>query len=168
MREQVASFYIYSISFLGLIAVMISLFLIEMPSHFVLLLLLIMFMGITEYFPIRIWRGGITLSLTLIYTMNWQFGMYITVVSCVGVMLSIQLFRRLPMQRTVFNCAQLALSIVLAEWFSRGCFSFFISGMNLSVLYEKFIILFLFSAFLCLFNSLFYDLLIILLLSLIH
>ncbi|MGH0429180.1 sensor histidine kinase [Bacillus mycoides] len=163
MREQVASFYIYSISFLGLIAFIVSLFLSKMPSHLILLLLLIMFMGITEYFPIRIWRGGITLSLTLIYTMNWQFGIHITVVSCVCVMLCIQLFRRLSMQRTVFNCAQLALSIVLAEWLSSECFSLFISGMNLSVLYEKFIILFLFSAFLCLFNGLFYDLLIILL-----
>lgn len=127
MRERVASFYIYSISFLGVIAVIISLFLSEMPSNLILLLLLIMFMGITEYFPIRIWRGGITLSLTLIYTMNWQFGIHITVVSCVCAMLCIQLLRRLPMQRTLFNCAQLALSIILTEWLSSECLSLFIS-----------------------------------------
>lgn len=163
IREQVASFYIYSISFLGVIAVIISLFLSEMPSNLILLLLLIMFMGITEYFPIRIWRGGITLSLTLVYTMNWQFGVYITVVSSVCAMLCIHLLRSLPMQRTVFNCAQFALSIILTEWLSSKCFSLFISEMNLSFLYEKFIILFLFSVLFCFFNSFFYDLLIILL-----
>ncbi|WP_369903448.1 GAF domain-containing sensor histidine kinase [Bacillus manliponensis] len=163
IREQVASFYIYSISFLGVIAVIISLFLSEMPSNLILLLLLIMFMGITEYFPIRIWRGGITLSLTLVYIMNWQFGVYITVLSSICAMLCIHLLRRLPMQRTIFNCAQFALSIILTEWLSSKCFSLFISEMNLPILYEKFIILFLFSVLFCFFNSCFYDLLILLL-----
>ncbi|WP_233260552.1 hypothetical protein [Paenisporosarcina sp. OV554] len=115
MREKVASFYIYFITFLGLVVVINSLLLSELPSNPVMLLLLVVFMGITEYFPIRIGRGSITLSLLLIYTMNWQFGIHITIVSSVCVMLLTHLLRSLPMQRTLFNCTQVTFSITLAE-----------------------------------------------------
>ena len=156
MREQVASFYLYSISFLGLIAVIISLFISEMPSESHNLLLLIMFMGITEYFPIRIWKRRYH-TQPYAYLSNelavWNAYNGYCLCVCDGI-IHIPL-RRLPIQRTVFNCTQLALSIALAEWFSNECISFFISEMNLSVLYEKLISLFLFSVFFCLFNTLF-------------
>lgn len=134
-----------------------------MPSDPIILLLFILFMGITEYFPIRIGRGGITLSLALIYPMNEMFGIHITVVACVSAMLSTHLLRRLPMQRTVYNCSQLALSIFLANWVSDECLSLIMTGLNLPVLYEAVISLFLFSVFFCLFNGFFYDLLMVLL-----
>ncbi|MBS4190417.1 sensor histidine kinase [Bacillus sp. FJAT-49705] len=163
IREKIVSFYLYSISFLGMIAVFISIFKSEMPSEAIILLLLAVFMGIIEYFPIRIGRGGVTLSLTLIYPMNWEFGIHITVVACVCVMVFTHSLRRLPMQRTLFNCSQLALSIILAEWLSNQCISFFIMEMNPSVLYEGLISLLLFTVFFCLINTLFYDLLMVLL-----
>lgn len=167
MREKVASFYIYFITFLGLVVVINSLLLSELPSNPVMLLLLAVFMGITEYFPIRIGRGSITLSLLLVYTMNWQFGIHITIVSSVCVMLLTQLLRslpiQLPMQKILYNCTQLAISITLAEWLSNECISLFITGINLSVLYGELISLLLFIVFFCIINTLFYDLLMVLL-----
>ncbi|USK31988.1 sensor histidine kinase [Bacillus sp. F19] len=163
MREHFASFYIYSISFLGLIAVITSIFMSEKTSDPIILFLLAVFMGIIEYFPIRIGRGGITLSLTLIYPMNWEFGIHITVIACVCAMVFTHTLRRLPMQRTLFNSTQLALSIILAEWLSNQCISFFITDMNLSVLYEELISLLLFTVFFCSINTLSYDLLMVLL-----
>ncbi|WP_264736865.1 GAF domain-containing sensor histidine kinase [Cytobacillus firmus] len=162
-RERIASFYIYSISFLGVFAVIFSIFKSEMPSEPITLLLLAVFMGITEYFPIRIGRGGITLSLTLIYPMNWEFGIHITVVACVCAMVVTHTLRRLPMQRTLFNCTQFAFSIILADWFSSECISFFINELNLPVLYEELITLLLFTVFFCLINTLLYDFLMLLL-----
>ncbi len=163
MREKIASFYLYSISFLGMIAVISSLFKSEMPSELIILLLLAVFMGIIEYFPIRIGRGGITLSLTLIYPMIWEFGIHITVIACVCVMVFTQSLRRLPMQRTLFNSTQFALSITIAEWLSKQCFSFLITEMNLPVLYEELISLLLFTVFFCSINTLSFDLLMVLL-----
>ncbi|MFY0758135.1 sensor histidine kinase [Metabacillus dongyingensis] len=163
MREHFASFYIYSISFLGLIAVITSIFMSEKTSDPIILILLAVFMGIIEYFPIRIGRGGITLSLTLIYPMNWEFGIHITVIACVCAMVFTHTLRRLPMQRTLFNSTQLALSITLAEWLSNQCISFFITEMNLPVLYEELISLLLFTVFFCSINTLSYDLLMVLL-----
>lgn len=163
MREHFASFYIYSISFLGLIAVITSIFMSEKTSEPIILFLLAVFIGIIEYFPIRIGRGGITLSLTLIYPMNWEFGIHITVIACVCAMVFTHTLRRLPMQRTLFNSTQLALSITLAEWLSNQCISFFITEMNLPVLYEDLISLLLFTVFFCSINTLSYDLLMVLL-----
>ncbi|USK51208.1 GAF domain-containing sensor histidine kinase [Bacillus sp. CMF12] len=161
-RERIASFYIYSISFLGVIAVIFSICKSEMPSEPITLLLLAVFMGITEYFPIRIGRGGVTLSLTLIYPMSWEFGIHITVVACVCAMVFTHTLRRLPMQRTLFNCTQFAFSIILAEWVSNKCISFF-TEMNLPVLYEELISFLIFTIFFCLINTLLYDLLMVLL-----
>ena len=114
-----------------MIAVINSIFKSEMPSDFIIVLLLAVFMGIIEYFPIRIGRGGITLSLTLIYPMNWEFGIHITVIACVCVMVFTHTLRRLPIQRTLFNCTQFAISIALAEWFSNECISSYYYGPNL-------------------------------------
>ncbi|QED49452.1 GAF domain-containing sensor histidine kinase [Cytobacillus dafuensis] len=163
IREKIVSFYLYSISFLGMFAVIISIFKSEMPSEVIILLLLSVFMGIVEYFPIRIGRGGVTLSLTLIYPMNWEFGIHITVVACVCVMVLTHSLRRLPMQRTLFNCSQFALSIILAEWLSNQSISFFITEMNMPVLYEELSSLLLFTVYFCLINAIFYDLLMVIL-----
>ncbi|WP_163100251.1 GAF domain-containing sensor histidine kinase [Peribacillus alkalitolerans] len=163
MREKLASFYLYSISFFGMIAVIFSIFKSEMPSEPIILLLLAVFMGVTEYFPIRIGRAGITLSLTLIYPMYWEFGIHITVVACVLAMAFTHTLRRMPMQRTLFNCTQFAFSIILAEWFSNEFISFFITELNLPGLYEVLISFLLFTVFFCLINTLLYDLLMVLL-----
>lgn len=161
IREYLASFYIYSISFLGLVTVITSIYMSEMPSDIIILLLLVVFMVIVEYFPIRIGRGGITLSLTLIYPMNWEFGIQITIIACVGAMVFTHSLRRLPMQRTLFNSSQFALSLALGEWFSNKFL--LILGLNLPVFYEGLVSLLLFSVFFCLFNTFFYDILMVLL-----
>ncbi|WP_445678135.1 GAF domain-containing sensor histidine kinase [Psychrobacillus sp. FSL H8-0484] len=161
MREHLSSFYIYSISFLGLIAVIASIIMSEMPSDPIILLLLAVFMGIMEYFPLRIGRGGITLSLTLIFPMIWEFGIHITVIACVCAMVFTHSLRRLPMQRTLFNSSQFAISLVLGEWLSHKIL--LIIGPNLPILYAGLISLLLFSLFFCLFNTLFFDFLMVLL-----
>ncbi|EOP59585.1 hypothetical protein IKQ_00137 [Bacillus cereus VDM053] len=163
MREKVASFYLYFISFLGLITITISLLEIKIPSHLTILVLLVLFMGITEYFPVRFWRGVSSLSFPIIYSMLLLFGTHITALALVFVTLIIHLLRRSPMERMLFNSTQHALSLVLAEWFSSKCMVWFSSVINMEVLYENLLFLLLFSIFFCFFNNLFYDLLMVLL-----
>ncbi|KEK23832.1 GAF domain-containing sensor histidine kinase [Bacillus gaemokensis] len=163
MREKVASFYLYFISFLGLITITISLLEIKIPSHPTILILLLIFMGIAEYFPVRFWRGTSSLTFPVIYAMSWQFGIHITIIAIVFVTLIIHLLRRSPIQRMLFNSTQHALSLILAEWFSNQCMSLLISRMDMSVLYEKLIFLLLFCLLFCFFNNRFYDLLMVLL-----
>ncbi|MED1405101.1 GAF domain-containing sensor histidine kinase [Bacillus mycoides] len=162
-REKVASFYLYFISFLGLITITISLLEIKIPSHPTILILLLIFMGIAEYFPVRFWRGTSSLTFPIIYAMNWQFGIHITIIAIVFVTLIIHLHRRSPIQRMLFNSTQHALSLILAEWFSNECLSLLISRMDMSVLYEKLISLLLFCLFFVFFNNRLYDLLMVLL-----
>ncbi|MGG0730893.1 GAF domain-containing sensor histidine kinase [Bacillus paramycoides] len=163
MREKVASFYLYFISFLGLITITISLLEIKIPSHPTILILLLIFMGIAEYFPVRFWRGTSSLTFPIIYAMSWQFGIHITIITIVFVTLIIHLHRRSPVQRMLFNSTQHALSLILAEWFLNKCLSLLISGMDMSALYENLISLLLFCVFFCFFNNRFYDLLMVLL-----
>ncbi|MED0963147.1 sensor histidine kinase [Bacillus paramycoides] len=163
MREKVASFYLYFISFLGLITITISLLEIKIPSHPTILILLLIFMGIAEYFPVRFWRGTSSLTFPIIYAMSWQFGIHITIITIVFVTLIIHLHRRSPVQRMLFNSTQHALSLILAEWFSNKCLSLLISGMDMSALYENLISLLLFCVFFGFFNNRFYDLLMVLL-----
>ncbi|MFJ7936305.1 GAF domain-containing sensor histidine kinase [Sporosarcina sp. NPDC096371] len=161
MRERVSSFYIYSICFLGLLAFIASLVMSEVPSIPLVFVLLALFMGVVEYFPIRISRGGITLSLTLVYPIIWEFGIHLAVIACVCAMVITHSLRRLAMQRTLFNAGQFAICLVLADWFANK--TLFMFGMNLPFLYEGLISLFVFSVFFCLFNALFFDLLMVLL-----
>ncbi|HEK9101104.1 GAF domain-containing sensor histidine kinase [Bacillus pfraonensis] len=163
MREKVASYYLYFISFLGLITITISLLEIKIPSHPTILILLLIFMGIAEYFPVRFWRGTSSLTFPIIYAMSWQLGIHITIIAIVFVTLIIHLHRRSPVQRMLFNSTQHALSLILAEWFSNEGLSLFISRIDMSVLYEKLIFLLLFCVFFCFFNNRFYDLLMVLL-----
>ncbi|HHT7237166.1 MULTISPECIES: GAF domain-containing sensor histidine kinase [Bacillus] len=162
-REKVASFYLYFISFFGLITITISLLEIKIPSHPTILILLLIFMGIAEYFPVRFWRGTSSLTFPIIYAMNWQFGIHITIIAIVFVTLIIHLHRRSPIQRMLFNSTQHALSLILAEWFSNECLFLLISRMDMSVLYEKLISLLLFCLFFVFFNNRLYDLLMVLL-----
>lgn len=163
MREKIASFYLYFISFLGLVTITISLLEIKIPSHLTILILLLLFMGIAEYFPVRFWRGTSSLTFPIIYAMSWQFGIHITIVAIVLVTLIIHLHRRSPIQRMLFNSTQHALSLIFAKWFSDKCMSLIINKIGMSVLYENLISLLLFCMFFCFFNNRFYDLLMILL-----
>ncbi|PFD36724.1 sensor histidine kinase [Bacillus cereus] len=163
MREKVASFYLYFISFLGLITITISLLEIKIPSHPTILILLLILLGIVEYFPVRFWRGTSSLTFPIIYAMSWQFGIHITIITLVFVTLIIHLHRRSPVQRMLFNSTQHALSLILAEWFSNKCLSLLISGMDMSALYENLISMLLFCVFFGFFNNRFYDLLMVLL-----
>ena len=159
MREKIASSYLYFISFLGLVTITISLLEIKIPSHSTILIMLLLFMGIAEYFPVRFWRGTSSLTFPIIYAMSWQFGIHITITAIVLVTLIIHLHRRSPIQRMLFNSTQHALSLILAEWFSNKCMS--LNKIVMSVLYENLISLLLFCVF-C-FQQSFYDLLMILL-----
>lgn len=149
MREKIASSYLYFISFLGLITITITISLLEIkiPSHPTILILLLIFMGIAEYFPVRFWRGTSSLTFPIIYAMSWQFGIHITIISIVLVTLIIHLHRRSPIQRMLFNSTQHALSLILAEWFSNKCMSLLINKIDISVLYGNLISLLLFCVF---------------------
>ncbi|WP_037593104.1 sensor histidine kinase [Sporosarcina sp. D27] len=161
MRERVSSFYIYTICFLGLLAVIMSIVMSELPSTPIILVLLAIFMGVIEYFPIRISRGGITLTLTLVYPMIWEFGIHLTVIVAVCVMVTTHSLRRLSMQRTLYNAGQFAISLVLGAWLTRETLLIF--GANLPMLYEGLLSILLFSIFFCIFNALFFDILMVLL-----
>lgn len=103
------------ISILGFVAFVISVFQFKLSQNFIILLLLVIFLGITEYYPFPVWRGYTTLSFPIIFTIDLFFGIPIMVTVYALVVLLVNLLHKRPFRVVCFNPAQLILSYLAAK-----------------------------------------------------
>lgn len=160
-REQFANYYLYLIATLGLLAVLVSFLFIQIPSDPYTFLLLVIFIGITEYAPVPIWKGFSALSFPLVYTMNLMFGTATTIVSYGLLMALVNFLRHRPVRLIVFTPAQLVISLLLAGWITMKWNSMLLSRFDPSLLVRELSTLLVFTLAYYVINNLIVDLLLL-------
>ncbi|MCA1319188.1 histidine kinase [Bacillus tianshenii] len=79
------------------------------------LLLLIVFLGICEYYPMPVPKGHTTLTFPIIYMIYVVFGLETVIIIYAFIVLAINLTHRRPLRIMLFNPSQLAISFYLAH-----------------------------------------------------
>ncbi|MFN7251421.1 MAG: GAF domain-containing sensor histidine kinase [Anaerobacillus sp.] len=104
-----------SVSVLGFLAVIISMYYFKVTDHFVIFFLLVAFLGITEYYPFPVWRGYTTLSFPIIFTIDLVYGLPVLVSIYALIVLIVNLIHKRPFRVLAFNPTQLVLSYLSAK-----------------------------------------------------
>ncbi|MGN7296707.1 GAF domain-containing sensor histidine kinase [Ferdinandcohnia sp. SAFN-114] len=115
-RENYAKIYMILISILGWTVVGYSLLIIEPTDEIAILLLLTAFLALIEYFPIQLLRGSTTITFPFIFVMQELFGISYPIIIYVTIVLIINILRQRPLRIVLFNPAQLAVSVFLANY----------------------------------------------------
>ena len=115
-RENYAKIYMIFISILGWTVVGYSLLIIEPTDEIAILLLLTAFLALIEYFPIQLLRGSTTITFPFIFVMQELFGISYPIIIYVTIVLIINILRERPLRIVLFNPAQLAVSVFLANY----------------------------------------------------
>ncbi|TLS36139.1 GAF domain-containing protein [Pseudalkalibacillus caeni] len=92
--------------------------LLEVKADPLILSLMVLFLGIAEYYPMPVWKGFTSISFPLVYTIYLVFGVPVTLVVYSLVVVIVNLLNRRPLRIILFNPAQLALSFFLAVNFT--------------------------------------------------
>ncbi|MGM7700796.1 GAF domain-containing sensor histidine kinase [Pseudalkalibacillus sp. Hm43] len=120
-RERYVNWTIMGLSIIGWMLTFYSVLQIDgVEGDLMTLLLLTLFLLLTELYPIPVWKGITTLSFPLIYTIVLLYGVWMGVLTMVAVSLGINLLKRRKKQIVWFNPGQLAIALVvthiLTEW----------------------------------------------------
>lgn len=115
-RENYAKIYMILIAILGWTVVGYSFFIIEPTDEIAILLLLTAFLALIEYFPIQLLRGSTTITFPFIFVMQALFGISYPIIIYVIIVLIINILRQRPLRIVLFNPAQLAVSVFLANY----------------------------------------------------
>jgi signal transduction histidine kinase len=116
-KERLARNCILIISCIGWLAIIQFGFLsLHQPSNVAILLLLVVFLAVVEYFPIPVWRGFTTISFPLVYAIYVMQGIEFAVTVYSIVVFCTYLLKRRPLRIVFFNPAQLIISFLLAYW----------------------------------------------------
>lgn len=115
-RENYAKIYMILIAILGWSVVGYSFFIIEPTDKIAILLLLTAFLALIEYFPIQLLRGSTTITFPFIFVMQALFGISYSIIIYVTIVLIINILRQRPLRIVLFNPAQLAVSVFLANY----------------------------------------------------
>lgn len=113
-REKWASFYIVIISVLGWLLMLVGAFFLSIPENPSLFLVLIIFIALTEAYPIPIWKGNSSLSLPILYTFTLFYEFPIVMVSYGLILFFINLLQNRPVRVVFFNPALLNISLFFA------------------------------------------------------
>lgn len=92
------------------------------------LLLLIVFLGVCEYYPMPVPKGLTTLTFPIIYIIYVVFGLDMVIITYASIVLAINLSHRRPLRIMLFNPAQLVISFYLAHVFHRIVMETFLTG----------------------------------------
>lgn len=114
-REQQARIYMGIISVLGWLIVITSLFYLELPGPFLLFIVLVIFLGYTEYYPLPVWKGSSSLSFPLIFSLDLVVGFPLFIVSYAIVIFIVNYIQKRPSRILFFNPAQLVISYAAAK-----------------------------------------------------
>jgi signal transduction histidine kinase len=158
IREQLGSHYLNLISVLGLIILLVSLFNLQPPVEWLTFLLLILFIGISEYFPVPIWKGSSALSFPLVYTLVFLYGLPSTVVVYGLIVFVVNALQDRPLRLLAFTPAQLMISLAGANLITQTILSSLLIPIY-DPLYNKLVAVSLFTFFYYIINNLIVDLL---------
>jgi signal transduction histidine kinase len=78
------------------------------------LVLLILFLLISEYYPMPVWRGYTAITFPLVYVIELLYGFSYTAMAYGGAVLVVNILHRRPLRTVLFNPAQLVLSFYVA------------------------------------------------------
>ncbi|TMW70134.1 sensor histidine kinase [Alteribacter natronophilus] len=115
-REKLARIYMTAVTVLGALFVAAGFFQLEVPWSFSILLLLALFLLITESSAIPVWKGAITLGFPLIFSIDLLFGLPVALITYAVVVAFIHQMRRRTPSIVAFNPAQLVISLAAGKW----------------------------------------------------
>ncbi|MFC4559070.1 GAF domain-containing sensor histidine kinase [Virgibacillus kekensis] len=113
-REYHAKFFMATVSILGLGLIISQMSNLQVPHSPIILILFTVFLGVSEYYPIPVWKGNTAINFPILFTLYLVSGLDYTVVIYAGVVLLVNLLSRRPIRILFFNPAQLTLSFFLA------------------------------------------------------
>jgi len=114
-RERNAKIFMFFITVIGWTITVFHTIQIKPPEHFIIFCLLILFLIISEYFPIPVWRGLTTINFPILYILYLVYGLPLTLFTYAVIIFFINLYRHRPMRIILFNPAQMILSLFLSE-----------------------------------------------------
>ncbi|MFC0273046.1 GAF domain-containing sensor histidine kinase [Metabacillus herbersteinensis] len=113
--EKIAKLFMMFISVVGWITIIYQGYTIhEFTSSFLILFLFILFISITEYYPIPVWKGFTTVNFPLIFVMHLIYGTSVTVITYAFILVIVCALQKRPFRIIIFNPAQLCLSFIIA------------------------------------------------------
>ncbi|MCF6136444.1 GAF domain-containing sensor histidine kinase [Pseudalkalibacillus berkeleyi] len=118
-KERYANLYLLLISIIGWVSIGISSLYLDTPENSIVLLLFVLFLFITEFFPMAVWKGHSSLSFPLVFTIYLVYGLSWVVVTYGFVVFAVNYFQRRPLRILFFNPALLVLSFIIGETVSR-------------------------------------------------
>ncbi|MGP4070979.1 hypothetical protein ACTWQB_00320 [Piscibacillus sp. B03] len=147
-REIMSKLFMSSITIVGITIFSLSLFnLSTMPNSLLILILFVVLLGVTEYYPFPAWKGYTTINFPLIYVMLLIYGLNLTIVVYSSVVLAVNLLHERPLRSILFNPAQLAISLyltysIVVNSFAMHELTFSTSILNGILTYLSFLLLF--------------------------
>ncbi|RBP87596.1 hypothetical protein DFO70_11818 [Cytobacillus firmus] len=109
-REEYSKYFLWIISMIGWTVILLSGFHIEKVDDFLIFILLVVFLFISEYYPMPIWKGFTSVSFPLVYILYLAYGFPAMSITYAFVILLVYILRRRPLRIILFNPAQLVLS----------------------------------------------------------
>ncbi|MBT2703897.1 GAF domain-containing sensor histidine kinase [Bacillus sp. ISL-35] len=109
-RERYAKLFMNSVTLIGWMLILSSFIKLEYPGEPVVLALLFIFLLISEYYPMPVWRGHTAITFPVVYVLFLLYGFSYTALAYAGAVLIVNLLHRRPLRTVLFNPAQLVLS----------------------------------------------------------
>ncbi|ESU34013.1 hypothetical protein G3A_03140 [Bacillus sp. 17376] len=113
-REKSAKLFMNSVSLIGWLLILLSLVKLEPPGEPVVLALLFLFLLISEYYPMPVWRGHTAITFPVVYVLFLLYGFPYTAIAYAAAVLIVNLIHRRPLRTVLFNPAQLVISFYAA------------------------------------------------------
>lgn len=156
-RKKVSDYYILVVGILGWAFILYSIPFAAFPEKSIVLVLLIVLMVLSEYFPIPLFTITMfsTMTFPILYIMNLYFGIYTATVTFAFVLIFESFHHKRSLRSTVFNIAQYTLSLVGANWLIR----IWISQYPLEAPFNSLLSIFAFTSFYFLINNVLNDIL---------
>ncbi|WP_257391751.1 GAF domain-containing sensor histidine kinase [Mesobacillus jeotgali] len=111
-RERYAKLFMNSVTLIGWLLILFSFVKLQVPDEPVVLALLFIFLLISEYYPMPVWRGQTAITFPVVYVLFLLYGFSWTAIAYAGAVLAVNLLHRRPLRTVLFNPAQLVLSFL--------------------------------------------------------
>ena len=118
-RELYSRVYLYMISFLGWLTVFSAMLSVEPIGNYLILFLLCIFLMVSEYYPMPVWRGFTAITFPIVYVIFLLFGFSVAALTYAAAVLLVNIKHQRPLRTIIFNPAQLVLSLYVATVFLK-------------------------------------------------